>query len=85
MQQRTWMAGILLGGASMVKFDFSVLTRDGQKIDSIIIAGKDQEDAERKLRQMYHHCRVFRCEIKQSEERYWQAMSFEDILSSITK
>lgn len=76
---------VILRGAGMVKFDFSVLTRDGQKIDSIIIAGKDQPDAERKLRQMYHHCRVFRCEIKQSEARYWQAMSFEDILTSITK
>ncbi len=69
----------------MVKFDFSVLTQDGQKVDSIIISGKDQPDAERKLLQMYHHCRVFRCEIKQGETRYWQAMSFEDILASITK
>jgi hypothetical protein len=69
----------------MLKFYFSVLTRDGQKVDSIIIAGNDQQDAERKLRQMYHHCRVISCEIKQSETRYLQAMSFEDILTSITK
>ena len=73
------------GGEDMLKYDFSVMTRDGQKIDSIIIAGQDQTDAERKLRQMYHHCRVFRCEIKQKEARYWQAISFEDILTSITK
>lgn len=69
----------------MLKVDFSVLTRDGQKVDSIIIAGNDQQDAERKLRQMYHHCRVISCEIKQSETKYLQAMSFEDILTSITK
>ncbi len=69
----------------MLKVDFSVLTRDGQKVDSIIIAGNDQQDAERKLRQMYHHCKVISCEIKQSETRYSQAMSFEDILTSITK
>lgn len=69
----------------MLKVEFSVLTRDGQKVDSIIIAGSDQQDAERKLRQMYHHCRVISCEIKQSETRYLQTMSFEDILTSITK
>jgi hypothetical protein len=69
----------------MFKFDFSVLARDGQKVDSVIIAGKDQQDAERKLRQMYHHCRIISCVKKQSETSYLQAMSFEDILTSITK
>lgn len=69
----------------MLKFDFSVLTRDGQKVENIVISGQDQPDAERKLRQMYHHCKVFRCEVRQREMRYWQAASFEDILTQITK
>mgnify|MGYP001765195757 CR=1 FL=1 len=69
----------------MLKFDFSVLTRDGQKVENIVISGQDQPDAERKLRQMYHHCKVYRCEIRQREMRYWQATSYEDILSLITK
>ncbi len=37
----------------MLKFDFAVNTRDGQKVESIQIQGKDLPDAERKLFQMY--------------------------------
>ena len=69
----------------MFKFDFSVLTRDGQKIESILITAKDQPDAERKLRQMYHHCAVVRCEVQQEGQKYGQAPSVEDILSLISK
>ncbi|MES1981348.1 MAG: hypothetical protein V4443_02615 [Pseudomonadota bacterium] len=69
----------------MQKFAFSVLTRDGQKIESILIAGIDQPDAERKLRQMYRHCEVIRCEVKQDESKYHQTTSIEDILSLISK
>lgn len=69
----------------MFKFDFSVLTRDGQKIESILIAAQDQPDAERKLRQMYHHCEVVRCEVQREGQKYGQATSVEDILSLISK
>lgn len=70
----------------MFKFGFSILTRDGQKVDSILIAGKDQEDAERKLRQMYLHCQITLCEIRQENQRQsLQAASVEEILSLISK
>ena len=70
----------------MIKFEFSVLTRDGQKVDSILISGKDQADAERKLRQMYHHCEIMFCEAKQDSQRQsLQAASVEEILSLISK
>ncbi len=72
-------------GVAMLKFDFSVLTRDGQKIESITISAKDKTDAERKLRQMYHHCEVTRCDVKQESIKYGQATSVEDILSLISK
>ena len=69
----------------MLKFYFSVLTHGGQKVEHILIAGKDQPDAERKLRQMYYHCEVIRCEMKQEEMKPGQATSVEDILSLIAK
>lgn len=70
----------------MFKFEFSILTRDGQKVDSILIAGKDQEDAERKLRQMYLHCQITHCEARQDNQRLsLQAASVEEILSLISK
>ena len=68
----------------MVKFDFSIQTRYGQKIESIVIAGRDQEDAERKLRQMYRHCEVLRSRIK-DDSRQAQSASMEEILSLISK
>jgi hypothetical protein len=70
---------------AMLKFDFSLKTRDGQKVESILIAGKDQTDAERKLRQMYRNCQVTRCEIKNPEDKYCQAVFIEDVLSLIAK
>jgi hypothetical protein len=71
-------------GGVMLKFDFSIRTRDGQKIESIVIAGRYQEDAERKLRQMYRHCEVLYCRIK-GEGRQLQPASMEEILSLISK
>lgn len=69
----------------MLKFYFSVQTQSGQKVENILIAGKDQVDAERKLRQMYYHCEVIHCEIKQEEIKPGQTASLEDILSLIAK
>jgi len=43
------------------KYEFSIKTRSGQLIERLSIMGKSQEDAERKLNQMYHHCEIMRC------------------------
>ncbi|MDO8988134.1 MAG: hypothetical protein Q7U91_00710 [Sideroxyarcus sp.] len=70
----------------MEKFDFSILTRDGQKIDSIVIAGRDEAEAERKLRQMYRYCEIVSCNAKGAGDgKGPQVMSVEDILSLISK
>ena len=67
----------------MPKFDFSVITRDGQKVESIQIFGKDLPDAERKLRQMYRNCEVTNCKTIDSDKRFYQSMDIEDVLSLI--
>ncbi len=69
----------------MPKFDFSIVTRDGQKIESVQIFGKDLPDAERKLRQMYRNCEVAQCKTVDSDKRFYQAMDIEDVLSLIAK
>lgn len=48
----------------MEKYHFSILSRNRLRIDSIAIMGRDRDDAERKLRQMYRHCEVLSCETK---------------------
>ena len=69
----------------MVKFDFSIRTRDGQKIESLMIGGIDQQDAERKLNQMYRYCEILRCESKDGGLKQSDSNSVEDILSLISK
>ena len=69
----------------MPKFDFCVTTRDGQKVESIQIYGKDLPDAERKLRQMYLHCQVTQCRAINIEKELSQSADIEDVLSLIVK
>ncbi|MFH2134369.1 MAG: hypothetical protein ABII81_04220 [Pseudomonadota bacterium] len=46
----------------MHKFFFSIKTRGGLPISRLMIAGRNQDEAERKLKQMYHHCEIVSCE-----------------------
>ena len=69
----------------MLKFDFAIKTRDGQRVDSLIIGGIDQQDAERKLNQMYRYCEILRCETKDTIGKQSDSNSIEDILSLISK
>jgi type II secretory pathway component PulF len=71
----------------MWKFDFSILTKDGQKVESVVIAAQDQEAAERKLKQMYRYCEIVRCGVKEEDggNKASQAISVEDILTLIAK
>lgn len=76
------------GRLMMVRFDFAIRTRDGQKIDSLIIGGVDQQDAERKLNQMYRYCEIQSCVVKDAHEigiKQTDSTSVEDILSLISK
>lgn len=69
----------------MLKFNFSVKTRDGQKVESIQIYGKDLPDAERKLRQMYQHCEITGCRTVDTDRITGQSVDIEDLLSLIAK
>ncbi len=69
----------------MPKFDFSVITRDGQNIDSIQIFGQDLPDAERKLRQMYRNCEITNYKAINSDRRFYQSIDIENVLTLISK
>jgi ribosome-interacting GTPase 1 len=71
----------------VLKFDFSILTKDRQPIESIVISANDQNEAERKLKQMYRYCEVVRCVPKEDGVggKTSQSMSVEDILTLISK
>lgn len=68
----------------MQKFGFAIKTRDGQMVESLFIAGQNQADAERKLRQMYLNCQVIRCSATPMDmRRGHQGVEVEDLLSMI--
>ena len=70
-----------------MKFDFSILTKDRQPVESIVISATDQNEAERKLKQMYRYCEIVRCLPKDEPlgGKTSQTMSVEDILTLISK
>jgi hypothetical protein len=46
----------------MTRYGFNIRTRSGQRVDNICIMAASQPDAERRLRQMYHHCEIIACQ-----------------------
>lgn len=69
----------------MLKFVFSIRTRNGQKVEGLHISGHDSAGAEAKLKQMYQHCEVLSCELKQPENKHLETVSIEEILTLISK
>jgi hypothetical protein len=63
------------------------LTKDRQPVESIVISAVDQNEAERKLKQMYRYCEIVRCVPKEDANvaKATQSMSVEDILTLISK
>jgi len=46
----------------MTRYGFNIKTRTGQRVDNICIMAANQGEAERRLRQMYHHCEILACQ-----------------------
>ena len=67
-----------------IKFGFRIRTRQGLVVESLMIHGRDEADAERKLRQMYLHCQILDRFIQAGNGRA-TPMSFEDVVSLVTK
>ncbi|MFM9971997.1 MAG: hypothetical protein ACKVQK_26755 [Burkholderiales bacterium] len=67
-----------------MKFGFRIRTRHGLLVENLSIHGRDEAEAERKIRQMYQHCQILECVILHSGRRP-DSMSFEDLVSIIAK
>ena len=66
----------------MKKFGFRIRTRGGSVVDNLTIQGRDREEAERKLRQVYHHCEVLEVRELQGSAPA-DASDFEGVISLI--
>ena len=70
--------------AATIRYGFRIRTRHGLVVEHLVIHGRDEADAERKLRQMYRHCQVMERTILASP-RKGENVSFEDVVSLLTK
>ena len=70
--------------STTIKYRFRIRTRHGLVLENLTIHGRDEADAERKLRQMYQHCQVLECMIVAAPSGD-EHMSFEDVVSLLTK
>ena len=76
------------------KFGFRIRTRQGLVIEHLMIHGRNEADAERKLRQMYPHCEILERSVMQPAVMQptlvptpaaQDGTSFEEIVSLISK
>ena len=74
----------------MTKFGFVIRTRSGLTVDNLVIHGRDQADAERKLSQMYLHFEILERRVIQEIENTAakdmaakETAAFDDIVSLI--
>jgi hypothetical protein len=51
--------------SSTIKFGFRIRTRHGLVVEHLMIHGRDEADAERKLRQIYQHCEILERSVMQ--------------------
>lgn len=57
--------------SSTTRYGFRIRTRQGTIVDKLVIHGRDEADAEKKLRQIYRHCEVIeRATLEVSKNRH---------------
>ena len=69
---------------ALVKYGFRIRTRVGLVVDNLLIHGRDQAEAQRKLRQMYRDCEIIQCVCHHGGVRV-PAANFEDVVNLITR
>jgi hypothetical protein len=67
----------------MNRYGFNIRTRTGQRVDNICIMAANRADAERRLRQMYHHCEIVHCQSEAVVARN-DALDLEGVISIIS-
>ena len=75
----------MASASSTTKFAFRIRTRTGMVVDHLAIHGRDEADAQRKLRQMYLYCEVLECRPVHPPARAdREPASFEDVIRLVS-
>ncbi len=67
----------------MIRYGFNIRTKHGQRVENILIMAACQDDAERRLRQMYHHCEIVECQ-EQRVPRRLDTLDVEGVIGLIS-
>ncbi len=68
----------------IAKFAFRIRTRLGVVVENLMIHARDESEAQKRLRQMYHGCEVLECVCHIGTVRV-PARSFEDVANLIVR
>ncbi len=68
----------------MTKYAFRIRTRLGIVVDNLMIHGRDEIDAQKKLRQIYRGCEIIDCVCHRGSVRV-PVTSFEEIANLIAR
>ncbi|HZV99397.1 MAG TPA: hypothetical protein VFF74_10450 [Methylophilaceae bacterium] len=66
----------------MTKYVYQIRSRNGAIVDNLQIYGRNEEDAVRKLQQMYRNCEILESRLAAPERP--NNSSYEDVLSLIS-
>jgi hypothetical protein len=67
----------------ITKYVYQIRSRNGALVDNLQIYGRSEEDATRKLQQMYPHCEILDVKVAMPERS--STSSYEDVLNLIAK
>jgi hypothetical protein len=67
----------------VIRYGFNIRTKHGQRVENIMIMAATQSDAERRLRQMYHHCEIVECQ-ERSVPRRVDTLDVEGVIGLIS-
>jgi hypothetical protein len=66
------------------KHSFRIRTRSGAIVDNLLIFGRDEQDAERKLRQIYLGCEILEAKRLLVQPPRSGPVTFEDVVDLIS-
>ncbi|HEX5801611.1 MAG TPA: hypothetical protein VFY24_01195 [Azospira sp.] len=67
-----------------MKYGFRIRTRSGAIVDNLLIFGRDEPEAERKLRQMYLGCEILERRNVAAGNARVAPVSYEDVVDLIS-
>ena len=70
--------------SSTAKYGFRIRTRSGAVVENLLIYGKNEPDAERKLRQIYLGCEIIEVKRLVPQPQRSNPVSYEDVVDLIT-